>query len=267
MSHYVSSPDNLFRPDNSPRAIEREYQDARGNPILPIQDKYFYYQKMPLPGTTQTKAGDSFNVPNKPFPQDKIGIKRPEYSTSTGDEITFKRVGKQVGSYDPYRDTPWQDWTYGVQYYTPYVGQNIKNNIPPVIVPQPARVDVWGNSLTSISQVNRERAKDLTELDIEYSCKPCVIPSASLGTPVPYMSREGAMLNVNAPLPVQLPGEYPNIGQYTAREIGRNTMDYPQPVNAIVEIARRKSGLRPNHVVPNYPEWLSRELLQGFDVV
>lgn len=250
-----------------PPNIIATYKNARGREILPVPASQFYAGAKPFPGTTLTKAGMSMNIRPEPLNPALVDVKYPQYGTNTGEPIEFKRMGRQVGAYDPYKDTPWQEWTSGIQYYTPYVGRNPKNIIPPTLVPHAASVDVWGNSLSETQGINRGRASDITESDMVYSCKSCSLPAASLGTPLPTVSPEGQLMGVYAPLPVQLPGQYPNIGEYTARYIGRNTGDWPPPQNPIVENVKRKYGVYTPPVIPEYGTRFASELHQGFDFV
>jgi hypothetical protein len=170
-------------------------------------------------------------------------------------------MGVQLGMADNYRDSPYRDWTTGIQYYTIYTGENPKTLITPVIYPQAYRKNTWAQDTVTFDAVNNEDTQDITELSMDYSCKSCTIPSAGLGTPVMYEPR-----NPTAPLPVSMyPGEFPNIGMYTAREIGRNTRDWPQPTNPIVDLQLRKAGIPTPPIQPDYDTNLLNQLRSGFD--
>ena len=71
--------------------------------------------------------------------------------------------------------------------------------------------------------------------------------------------------NPTAPLPVAAyPGEFVQTGYYTAREIGLNSRDWPQPTNPILDLQRRKAGLPTPPIQPQYDNaWLG-QLRHGF---
>jgi hypothetical protein len=242
-----------------PVDIELEYVKKRGETI---QDTYnVRYPARPPPGASQTKAGNSYNKPPSTIPVQLVGIKQPRYSTATGAPIENERVGRQLGSFDEYRDTPYNDWTSGTQYYTIYEGTNPKTNVPPVIYPQAWRPEIWAKPTVNFPQLNREYTQDITDLEMDYSCKSCDVASAGLGTPVFYQPH-----NPTAPLPVQPPGTYPNIGYYTGKEIrnGRSTRDYPPEQNPIVMLQRRNAGLPNVPILPDYTDDFRDIIQDGF---
>lgn len=239
--------------------IDLQYALKRGETI---EDTYnVRYPARPSPGASQTRAGNSYNVVPESIPSQYIGIKRPERSTSSHALIENDRTGRHLGMFDPYRDTPYNDWTYGTQFYTVYRGSNPKNNIPPVLYPQLMRPEVWAQPNVNFPQINRENTQDITVLDMDYSCKSCDIASASLGTPVYYQPH-----NPTAPLPVQPPGAYPNIGYYTGKEIrnGRSTRDYPPEENPIVTLQKRNMGLSTVPILPDYGDDFRAAIQDGF---
>jgi hypothetical protein len=243
--------------------INNHYQHLKGNPIGGNSWNVQFYPNPRLPAT-MTKAGESLNIPPEPLPTNEIGIKFPQYSTASKAIVLQDQQGVQVGMADPYRDNPFKKWTYGIQYYSPYVGSNPKQEITPVIYPQAYRKEVWAADTVTFPQVNQRDTQDITELEMNYSCREdCEIPSYSLGTPVPTQN-----LIPNAPLPVNPIGMYPNIGYYTTREIGRNLNSFPQPVNPIVEIQRRKAGLPPTPILDDFMnDEYTREIVQsGFSI-
>lgn len=212
-------------------------------------------------GASLTMAGLSYNVIPPPMPAELVGVKYPLYS-SNGELLEQKRTGRQMGAIDPYRDDNWKDWTSGIQYYTPYRGRNIKQMIPPRIEPRIYGPETWGaDSLPPVAGLNDYRVQDLTELDPIYTCGDCEIPSASLGVVLPRQP-----LVPGAVLPVNPIGLYPNIGQYTGREIGWNYGDWPPPVNAIVELAKRRDGLElpATPIMPDYDQQTLEWVRKGF---
>jgi hypothetical protein len=228
-----------------------------------IEDRYNvqFPAKAQYIGNTLTKWGESKNESPPKFPPVPVGF--PQYSTSTHALIENQRVGERLGMYDQYRDNPYKDWTYGHQYYTIYQGINEKLLVPPVIYPQAYRPEKWVMDNITFDQVNRHNVQDITDLSMDYSCKSCDIASATLGTPVMYEP-----LNNTAPLPVQPIGMTPNIGRYTTGEvIGQNLRSYPQPVNPIVELARRKIGEGYTPILPDYPDEVLKQVKQGFEFV
>lgn len=235
-------------------------QDIKGNTLTQQYDVRFP-AKPKVTGDTLTKWGESKNDKPVGFPQVPVGF--PQYSSSTHALIENQRVGERLGMYDMYKDSPYKDWTYGHQYYTVYQGTNEKMLVPPVIYPQAYRPEKWAIDTVTFNQVNRNDIQDITELGMDYSCKSCDIASASLSTPVMYEP-----LNPTAPLPVQPIGMYPNIGRYSSGgTIGENLRSYPQPVNPIVELARRhtKQGYTP--VLPDYPDEVLDQVRQGFTFI
>lgn len=245
--------------DFLPYNIQLQYAAKRGETI---EDTWnVRYPALPPLGASQTKAGNSYNVEPKPLSPGQVGTVIPRYSTATHAPIENERVGRQLGSFDQYRDTPWNDWTYGTQYYTIYEGTNPKTNVPPVIFPQLLRPEIWAKPTVNFAAVNRGATQDVTVLDMDYSCKSCDIASASLGAPVYYQPH-----NPTAPLPVQPPGTYPNIGYYTGKEIrnGRSTRDFPPDQNPIVTLQRRKAGLPTVPILPDYGDDFKSVIQDGF---
>jgi hypothetical protein len=231
----------------------------KGNPVNAINFTLQYPQATKLPNT-MTKAGESRNQTPAPLPADLVNVKFPQRSTASHALIENERVGVQLGMPDIYRDSPYQDWTAGIQYYTIYTGANPKTQVTPVIYPQAYRKSYWAEDTVDFPQVNRNDTQDITDLAMDFSCKSCEIASASLGTPVMYEPR-----NPTAPLPVAAyPGEFPYVGQYTAREIGRNQRDWPPPANPIVELQRRKLGLPTYPIAPDYDDKMLHDLRHGF---
>lgn len=279
---------NSFGRVRLPESIQGYYKGLRGQEMLPVDESLYYWRQKPINGTTITKAGLSYNKPPEgivpggislggvtstpenviPFPEDMLNINSPQYSNNTGGLIENQRVGRQVGVFDESKDTSWQDWTSGIQFYTIYMGTNPKQLIQPIQVAAPARLDVWGNSMSSNGYVNRERGKDITYDELEYDC--CggkEIASANLGVPVPYISRVTHDFGVKAPLPVQMPGEFPrDVPSYSGYEINNNTWDWPQPTNPLIEIQRRKLGYPPTPIPDLYDDKLLRELRNGFNI-
>lgn len=267
---------NSFGTVKFPERVENLYKQKRGQAFHMMPESQYYWRDTPPPGATLTKAGASYNMnpmgilPGKsPIPQNMVGIEAPVYSSNTGGPLETQRVGRQVGVADPATDSPYQDWTSGIQYYSIYKGNNPKQLINPVIYPQAPRTDVWGNSLTSFGTINSQRAEDITLDNMDYSCcNDQEIASGSLGSSSPYVSRVGAMYGVHAPLPVQMPGEYPkNIPSYSGYSVNGNSwnnQDFPRPINPILEIQRRKAGLPPTPILPDYPESVLKDLKQGF---
>lgn len=247
-----------------PKELMNTERSLRGQafPQVPLWNVYTVHK--PLPGTTSSKAGDSYNIPPSPLPKNMVGYVAPTYSTATGEPIWQDRVGLQLGAFDPYDDSPYASWTYGVQYYTPYRGQNIRQMINPVIAPRAGDTEVWGTTTSSYPQVNRERARQMSELPLSYECRGCAPTNASLGYPIDNVSPETLALGVSAPLQVQLPGAYPVAGEYTGRFIGRSTRDWPQPTNPMVDIQMKKAGLPTPPIQPEYDDRWSQTLKQGF---
>lgn len=240
------------------KGVDNQYMTARGNKIAANNASLQYPPATTLPNT-MTKAGESRNIFPSPIPKNIVNVKFPERSTSSHAIIEQDRVGVQLGAADEYRDNAFNDWTIGIQYYTSYVGDNLKTRIPPVIYPQMFRSD--DKNIHTFDQVNRWRVQDITETGMDYGCKSCDVASASLGSPVMYEPR-----NPYAPLPVAaFNGEYPNIGHYTANEIGRNSRDWPPPVHAVAELQRRRAGLPSVPIVPDYSKKILDELRHGFD--
>jgi hypothetical protein len=242
-----------------PAKIDHKYASTKGNPLNALNYSLQYPPATCLPNT-MTKSGESKNITPTHLPANLVNVKFPQRSTSSHAIIEQDRVGVQLGEPDIYLDNPNNDWTYGIQYYTPYTGQNLKTLITPVIYPQAYRDTVWAQNTVNFDQINTRNIEDITEVSMDYSCKGCDIASASLGAPVLYESR-----NPNAPLPVSaFIGERPNIGYYTAREIGNNSRNWPQPVNPIVELQRRKMGLPGVPIMPDYDDKLLKQLRHGF---
>lgn len=266
---FLNNPYNNYSPGNDfgyspviPQNITNYYNSQRANKPFSHYNTQFYPQ-VPLPATI-TKAGESLNIPPKPLPSELVGIKFPQYSTASHALIENERNGVQLGMPDVYKDNPHDKWTYGIQYYTIYKGNNPKNEITPILYPQAYRKEVWAADTVFPPQVNQSDYQDITDLEIDYSCrKGCPVPSASLGTPVPTKP-----LVPGGQLDVQPIGKYPNIGEYTAREIGRNSRSYPQPVNPIVEIQKRKYGLPPTLILSDFMNEYTKEIVQsGFKIV
>jgi len=234
--------------------------DIKGN--TPIEQYDVRFAAKPNdPKDTLTKWGESKNEKVTPNPSVPVGF--PQYSSSTHGLVENQRVGERLGMYDMYRDNPYKDWTVGHQYYTIYQGTNEKFLVPPVIYPQAYRPEIWALDSVTFSANNKNDIQDITELGMDYSCKSCEIPSASLGTPVMYEP-----LNSSAPLPVQPIGISPNIGRYTAgTTIGQNLRSYPPPVNPIVELARRKTGQGYTPVLSDYPDEILDQVRQGFTFI
>lgn len=243
-----------------PKAVNDQYSKARGNHPLAWNGSLQLPPRTRLP-ETMTKAGASMNAPPYQLPTDLTNIRYPQYSSSSHALIEQPRLGTRLGASDDYRDSPYADWTYGIQYYTIYTGDNLKTRIPPVVYPQAWRKEQWAQDIAQFDAVNRADTLDVTDLEMDYSCKGCDIASASLGAPVMYEPRDPS-----APLPVAAyPGEFPYIGQYTAREIGRDTRDWPQPTNPILYLQRERAGL-PNPPIPgDYSMGLLNQLRNGFD--
>lgn len=231
-------------------------KDVRGNTINE-QYNIRFPAKAQYSQDTLTKWGESKNQNPVPFPPVPVGF--PQYSSSTHALVENERNGQQLGMYDMYKDNPYKDWTYGNQYYTIYQGKNLKTLVPPVIYPQAYRPEKWALDTVTFNQINKNDVQDITDLTLDYSCKNCEIPSASLGTPVMYEP-----LNFTAPLPVQPIGMYPNIGRYTSGSLGENLRSYPQPVNPIVELARRKTGQGYTPILADYPTEILKQVKQGF---
>jgi len=244
-----------------PVGINHKYQTMKGNPWDAFNSDLQYPPQTRFP-STMTKAGESFNEEPEQLPAELVNIKRPQYSSVSGALIENQRVGVQLGMADEYRDNPYSNWTRGIQYYTLYVGDNPKQKITPVIYPQAWRPSEWAQSSVDFPQINRERTRDVTDLTLDnrYSCGSCEIASASLGTPSLYESR-----NSTAPLPVSMyPYEFPYTGQYTAREIGSNLRDYPQPMNPIVQLQMRNAGIKTPPIPADYDNAMLRQLRHGF---
>ena len=244
-----------------PKAVNTRYTKARGN-LVDAQNYTLQYPPTTHLPNTMTKAGESMNRMPIPISPDLTNIKYDQRSTSTHARIDEgPRVGLQLGMPDQYLDSPFQDWTYGAQYYTLYTGKNLKTQITPVIYPQSHRRSTWDQDIHNFDEVNSWTVQDITSQTMDYGCKDCDIASTSLGTPVFYEPR-----NPYAPLPVALyNGEYPNVGYYTAKELGRSTRDWPPPINAVMELQRRKAGFAPTPIVPDYSEKILDELRHGFD--
>lgn len=247
-----------------PSEVTNYYDNMKGNQVggNSWNVQFYPHYKKPI---TVTKAGASMNIPPKPLPKDMVGIKFPQYSRSSGSIIEQQQNGMQLGVPDVYRDNPYSNWTTGIQYYTVYQGNNPKTEITPVIYPQAYRKEVWAADTVTFPQVNQRDTQDITYLEMDYSCREnCPIPNWSLGTPVPVNN-----LVPNAPLEVNPIGMYPNIGEYTDRQIGRNSRSYPPPVNPILELQRRKIGLPPTPVLDDFMnDEYTREIVQmGFSVV
>lgn len=244
-----------------PADVNNKYRTMKGNEWNAFNPDLQYPPKTRLPAT-MTKAGESLNDEPEQLPGNLINIKRPQYSSVSGALIENQRVGVQLGAADEYRDNPYSNWTRGIQYYTLYVGDNPKQKITPVIYPQAFRPSVWTQPSVDFPQVNRERTRDVTDLtmDNRYSCGSCEIASASLGTPVMYEPR-----NPTAPLPVAAyPYEFPYTGQYSAREIGVNRRDFPQPMNPIVQLQMRNAGLPTPQILEDYDRPMLNQLRHGF---
>jgi hypothetical protein len=243
-------------------SVGSQVKQVRGNPVNALNQTLQYPPTTRMP-TTITKSGESLNLSPRPLPAQEANILRPQYSSVSRALIEQPRVGVQLGMADMRNDNPYSDWTYGQQYYTIYVGDNPRQRITPVIYPQAWRPSEWAQPSVDFPQVNRENTQDITDLtmDNRYSCTSCEIASASLGTPVMYEPR-----NPTAPLPVAAyPGEFPYTGFYTAREIGVNTRDYPQPTNPIVDLQLRKAGLPTPPIQPNYDKTMLGWLRHGFN--
>lgn len=241
-----------------PPMLEEYYATRKGNPVLGLTQQLAFGPRVGLPETL-TKAGIGENRPPTRLPAEMVGIKYPQYSSSSHALIETDRLGEKLGAPDVYRDNPYKDWTYGIQYYAIYQGENPKTAVSPLIYPQAYRPEVWAQNTVDFPQVNREDTQDITELSMEYSCKDCDIASASLGAPVFYQPR-----NSTAPLPVQAPGETAINGGYTTREFGRNTRDYPPPINPILYLQRKKLGLPNPPILPDYDDTLLEQLKDGF---
>jgi hypothetical protein len=253
---------NFGKNSQLPATVNAHYQTLKGNPPNAHNFMLQYPNTVHWP-TTINKSGESQNVPPSQLPQDLVNVKFPQYSSVSHALIENDRIGVQLGEPDVYRDTPYQDWTYGIQYYTIYQGTNPKNQITPVIYPQAFRKTEWAQGTVNFPQVNQSDVQDITDLDIEpyYSCKSCDIASASLGTPVLYSPR-----NPSAPLPVAAyPGEWPAIGQYTGRELGSSTRDWPPPQNPIIVLQQRNAGIPTAPILPDYNKTMLDELRWGFN--
>ena len=240
------------------------YVGQKGNPVFGNTWNVQFYPSVKAPASV-TKAGVSLNIPPKPLPKEFEGIKFPQYSTVSHALIENQRVGLQLGSPDIYRDDPYSNWTKGVQYYKIYEGNNPKNEITPIIYPQAYRKEIWAADTVTFPEINKEDTQDITELELDFTCRnSCVIPSASLATPVEFKP-----LVPGGNLDVQPIGMFPNIGQYTSRELGQNINSYPPKVNPIVEIQRRNAGLPPTPILSDFMnDEYTREMVQtGFQIV
>ena len=245
-----------YNPDPSPQ-INR-LQTQKGNQLLSLNPGLAKQQSVNIPQTL-TKAGISDNIPPEQLPKNLVNIKFPQRSSATHAIIEQDRVGVQLGAYDMYRDNPHQDWTYGIQYYTIYQGSNPKTSITPVMTPPIFEPDVWAQDNVTFQQINKESTVDITDLNMEYTCKKCNIPSASLGTPVKYQSK-----NPTAPLPVQPPGAFPQIGQYTTRSIGHSIYDPYYNINPIMELQYRKNNIKTPEIQQDYDNNMLNNLKNGF---
>jgi hypothetical protein len=243
-----------------PKAVNDQYAKVRGNHPFAFNPSLQLPPRTRLP-ETMTKAGGSMNVPPVPLPRDVTNIRYPVRSSASHAIVDQPRLGVRLGAADEYRDSPYSDWTAGIQYYSIYTGENLKPQVLPVIYPQAWRPEQWAQDTVTFEQVNRLDTQDITDLSMDYSCRGCDIASASLGAPVMYDPRNPA-----APLPVAAyPGEFPYVGQYTAREIGRNTRDWPQPTNPLLYMQRERVGLPNPPIQPDYDNQLLGYLRNGFD--
>lgn len=275
--------DNSFGTVKIPSTVTSYYDTGRGQPFLPIPESYYYWRAKPPQGASLTKAGASYNnlpsnvimpggiVNGKPFPKDMLGIRAPIYSELTGGIVENKRMGRQLGAGDPYTDSPWQDKTSGIQYYVPFIGKNIKQDINPIMVPPAAATDIWENSLSSNGYINRNRADDITFNELNHTCGGRYgIPSASLATPVKYVPMSEQLYGVSSPLPTQLPGQYPTgVPQVCGASVNGNSWNscnYPPQINPVLEIQRRKLGYKPTTILPDYPEEVEKALMNGLNV-
>lgn len=158
----------------------------------------------------------------------QIGKSWLQYSVPNHEPIIYNPQPVQIGAGSVHDETKTiidnkntNVFTDGIQYYTMNQGVNPKTWINPVIYPQAYRKEVWVNSSTAdFAAINQDRMQDITEEKMDYYCGECDIPSYSLGTPPYFISREK-----NAPLAVQLPGQYPVIGHYTGETMGSDVRD------------------------------------------
>ena len=268
---FLNNPYDNYQPGNNfgysplmPLKDSLPYTSQKGNPIFGNTWNVQFFTDVPPPASV-TKAGVSLNIPPQPLPKDMIGIKFPQYSIVSHAPIENQRVGLQLGQPDVYRDNIFSNWTKGVQYYTIYEGSNPKNEITPIIYPQAYRPEIWAADTVTFDAINKEDTQDITELELDFTCRNnCVIPSASLATPVEYKP-----IIPGGNLDVQPIGAFPNIGQYTSRELGQNINSYPPKVNPIVEIQRRQAGLPPTPILSDFMnDEYTREIVQtGFEIV
>lgn len=271
-------------PSTLPQYAEYGYTIQKGNPVLGLTSPNISrIPKSSIENGTVIKAGeiknsDSTEEESMNRVKKFINIKQPRYSSSSKALIEFKPYGVKIGGGDEHRDyiksekgskrqSP-REWTYGIQYYAVDSdrNRNDKTLIPPLIYPQAYRREIWQKEISPVRGVNRRDTQDITDLDMEYYCgNRCNISSASLGTPVPYRNRNSTE-ETYVPLPVQNSGEgiekY-NEG-YTHREIGRSTRDYPQPINPIQYLQRKKAGLPVPEIGEDYDDYTLNNLRNGF---
>jgi hypothetical protein len=248
-------------PDSLPENISNYYSRQKGNKLFSKDPFIQFIPEVDSP-TTINKDGISFNQQPPKLPSEYIGIKYPQYSTSSHALIETQRNGEQLAMPDLSSDNPYKNWTVGIQYYSVYEGDNLKTRIPPILYPQAWRKEVWAQDNVNFPQINSRSTMDITPMSMDYSCKNCDIASASLGTPVLYQPQ-----NSLAPLPVQNPGIYPNIGRYTSGEtFGTNIRDIPQPVNAIIELQKRKAGYPATYIPSDRDSYTDKIVRMGIDI-
>lgn len=245
-----------------PTDINNQYKTNRGNLVNAFNPQLQNIPSVQLPATI-TKAGISLNQNPEQLPNDLNYITRPQYSSVSSALIEQPRLGVQLGAADPYRDDPLKDWTTGIQYYSIYVGDSMKTRITPVIYPQLLRPSEWAQDTVNFPEVNRQDTEDLTPLRMDYSCKSCNVPSSSLGSPTFYSPRVS-----NAPLPVAKNiGEWPNIGFYTARELGSDSRNWPPATNPIVDLQLINNKQPVIPVQAEYGSHFLNQLTHGFQIV
>jgi len=174
------------------------------------------------------------NPPAQKFPS-SLPQYTPQRSSNTHAIIDFPLSGQKKEE-SPFPQNG--EYSYGIQYFPANQGRNLHEMIAPVIYPQAWRPEHWAQDSTNFSQINLRNTDDITEIALDYPEPPMWpnrfsgdyppffgvgtdtrgLPSSSLG--VPSVSGNGYFSK--------------DIGYYTAKDIGINTRDNPQPTNPLL---------------------------------
>ena len=174
------------------------------------------YLQSPLSLYTNTRSDMSYNVTNST-------------RGSTEDLIHKQSLIPRGGK---------RDVQAGITYYTPDVGTNLRTHVPPVIGPRAYDQDVWGQSSTVFPDLNFNKTRDITELDLQLPDRQG--KSTGLAVPIVYVpSQPGAVMAQNKPHQPLYDGDYPSrindlLGGADVRDWDRDVLPLYNPENKVL---------------------------------